>query len=394
MKMPARNLLGKALFLTFFLAVCPWIIQSGAQVTPLSPDQIPELRDDLNLHELKSVLSQNLRYLQSRPAGSQLMVAGSPVTVQRLLNSTSFLLKRLEDGMNAGALQQTLQTHYEILQVDNGKSPQKAQRQMLITGYYQPLFAGSLVRTPPYVYPVYQQPADLIVRPTKAGQRPALAGRMEAGRLVPYWTRREIEQGNLLRGRELVWLADPFDVFVLHVQGSGIIQLPDGSRRGVHYAQSNGREYRSVGKYLADTGRMRLADVTMDSIRQYIAQHPEEREQILYQNDSFIFFEWSKPGPAIGNLGHALTPGRSIAADQRWYPPGGIAYLSTRKPVVANGEITGWTPMQRLVCIQDTGSGLVGPGRADVFWGTGDAAGLAAGQMKEDGSLYLLLLKE
>ena len=394
MMMPVRHLLGKTIFLSFFLLLSLWGIQTRAQVAPLSPDQAPELQDDLNLQGLETVLTQNLRYLQRRPAGSQLMVAGTPVPVQRLINSTSFLLQRMEDGMSVGALRQTLQTHYEILQIDTGKISQNGQRRMLITGYYQPLFAGSLVRTPPYVYPVYKLPADLVVRPAKQGQRSSLVGRMEKGQLIPYWSRREIEQGNLLQGQELIWLADPFDVFVLHVQGSGIIKLPDGSRRGVHYAQSNGREYKSVGKYLVDTGRMQLADVTMDSIRQYIVQHPAEREQILYQNDAFIFFEWSKPGPAIGNLGHALTPGRSIAADQRWYPPGGLAYLSTRKPVVANGQITGWSPMQRIVCVQDTGSGLVGPGRADVFWGTGDAAGTAAGQMKEDGSLYLLLLKE
>ena len=139
---------------------------------------------------------------------------------------------------------------------------------------------------------------------------------------------------------------------------------------------------------------MQLADVTMDSIRQYVAQHPQERELILHQNDAYIFFEWSKVGPAIGNLGFPLTPGRSIAADQLWYPPGALVYLESRKPLVANGQITGWIPLQRLGCVQDTGSALVGPSRADVFWGTGDAAGLASGQMKEDGNLYLLLLKE
>lgn len=385
--------LGKALFLSF-LFVLGLIVPISAQISPISQDQRPELQDDLDQQGLETVLGQNLRYLQRRPADSQLMIGGQPFPVQRLINSTNFLLKLLQEGRGTDALLEQLSSHYEFFRLDEGKTAKASPRRMLITGYYQPLFAGSLVRTPQYRYPVYKQPTDLVVRPGKPGQRKALVGRMQADQFTPYWSRREIEQGNLLKGQELVWLADPFDTFVLHVQGSGIIRLPDGSQKGVHYAQSNGREYRSVGKYLVETGRMQLADVTMDSIRQYVARHPEERELILHQNDSYIFFEWSKAGPAIGNLGFALTPGRSIAADQQWYPPGALVYIESRKPLVTNGQITGWASMRRLVCIQDTGSGLVGPNRADVFWGTGDAAGLAAGQMKEEGRLYLLLLRE
>jgi membrane-bound lytic murein transglycosylase A len=132
----------------------------------------------------------------------------------------------------------------------------------------------------------------------------------------------------------------------------------------------------------------------MDAIREYLAAHPDERDQILHYNESYIFFQWSQIGPAIGNLGRKLTPGRSIAADQRWIPPGALTYLDSRKPVLDKGRMIGWERMQRFVTVQDTGSGLKGPGRVDVFWGAGDDAGKAAGQMKEDGTLYLLLLKE
>ncbi len=212
--------------------------------------------------------------------------------------------------------------------------------------------------------------------------------------MLPFWTRREIESDNVLQGQELVWLKDPFDVFVLHIQGSGILQLTDGTVCGVHYAQSNGRAYRSIGKYMVDSGRMNLADVNMDSIRLYLSSHPEERDFILHKNDAFIFFNWSKAGPAIGNLGQELTAGRSIAADQQWYPPGALVFLNSRKPKVKNGKVIDWERLRRFASVQDTGTALIGPNRVDVFWGTGAEAGLEAGRMKEDGKVYLLMLKE
>jgi membrane-bound lytic murein transglycosylase A len=263
---------------------------------------------------------------------------------------------------------------------------------MLITGYYQPVFQGSLASRPPYVYPLYAVPGTLMVR--ESATRKKTIGRLQNGRILPFWTRKEIENRNLLQGQEMVWLKDPFDVFVLHIQGSGLIQLADGTVRGVHYAQSNGRKYRSIGKYLVDSGRMKLADVNMDSIRLYLAAHPEERDLILHQNDSFIFFHWSKPGPVIGNLGRELTTGRSIAADQQWYPPGVLAFVDTSRPLMENGEVVAWKRMRRFVSVQDTGAALTGPNRIDIFWGTGEQAGMEAGRMKEDGKVYLLMLKE
>jgi membrane-bound lytic murein transglycosylase A len=231
---------------------------------------------------------------------------------------------------------------------------------MLVTGYYQPIFPGSLTRQPPYIHPLYRVPNNLLIR--RANGRKQVLGREEHGRIVPYWSRRDIEQGNLLQGQELIWLKDPFDAFVLHVQGSGIIRLPDGSLHAVQYAINNGREYRSIGKHLVDTGRMQLAEVTMDSIRRYIDDNPEERALILHHNDSFIFFNFRRPGPAIGNLGLELTPGRSIAADQRWYPPGSLVFLDSRRPIMVEGQGAQWMRMQRLVTVQDTGSALTGPG--------------------------------
>ncbi len=366
------------------------IAAQAAPATDSPSAQAPAFADDLELRDLEPALTASLAYLRALPPANRYNVAGRAVPVQRLIDSALHLRALLHARPSPETLDQQIRRDYDVVQLHG--QPDSPTERMLITGYYQPIFPGSLHRQPPYLYPLHRIPDDLVVKTGK--EKKPVIGRTEKGRLAPYWTRGEIEQGQLLRGAELVWLRDPFDAFVLHVQGSGVIQLADGSVRGIHYAQSNGRAYRSVGKYLVDTGRMALADVTMDSIRRYIEQHPEERDQILRSNDSYIFFHWSKPGPAVGSLGQKLTAGRSVAADQRWYPPGSLIFLDSRRPVMQQGQVIEWRAMRRLVTVQDTGSALVGPGRIDVFWGTGEQAGQEAGQMKEDGAACLLLLKQ
>jgi membrane-bound lytic murein transglycosylase A len=374
----------------FRLLIGAWCVLLLVNVAHASTSDYPVFADDGELHQLDAALNRSLAFLRTISPATRYQVAGRKVPAQRLINSALHLQRLLQSHPSAATLNQEIRQAYEVVQVNT--APNGAPKRMLVTGYYQPVFPGRLDRQPPYVHPLYRVPADLLTR--QANGKKQVLGRRENGTIVPYWTRREIELGNLLRDQELVWLKDPFDAFVLHVQGSGIIRLPDGSQRGVHYAVNNGHAYRSVGKFMVDTGRMRLADVTMDSLRRYLDQHPAEREPILHHNDSFIFFAWSRPGPAIGSLGQELTPGRSIAVDQKWYPPGSLVFIDSRRPLMADGEVREWQRMRRLVTVQDTGSALTGPGRIDVFWGTGDQAGQEAGQMKEEGMAYLLLLKE
>ncbi len=345
--------------------------------------------DDLDRASLITALERSRGYLRSLPPTTRYRFANQAVPAQRLLASADHLTHLLHSVADDARFQQRIAEDFVLL---SAQSATASPRPALITGYYQPIFAGSLQRQPPYLHPLYAPPADLVIQ-RQAG-KPTRIGRLINDILTPYWTRREIETGQLLRGGELVWLRDPFDAFTLHVQGSGIIRLPDGGLRGVRFAQKNGHAYTSIGTVLVKSGRMQLADVTMDAIRFYLTAHPEERESILWQNDSFIFFDWALPGPAIGNVGLELTPGRSAAADQSIYPPGAILAVQSRRPVMANGKVVHWQPLQRLVTVQDTGSALNGPGRIDLFWGSGDEAGLEAGQMKEAGNVQLLLLRE
>ena len=217
------------------------------------------------------------------------------------------------------------------------------------------------------------------------------------GVLVPYFSRTEIEEGGVLAGQELVYLADPVDAFILHVQGSGRIQFADGSLRRVQFAAKNGHEYRSIGRLLVEKGIMRKEETTLPKIVRYLKEHPEEEKAILQYNDSYVFFRWGDDfaiGP-LGSLGEPLTPGRSVALDQNCFPPGSLAFLTARKPIVnAAGEIIGWEPLHRFVLNQDSGAAITGCGRVDLFLGPGRYAEAAAGNMKYPGVLYFLVKKK
>ncbi len=360
----------------------------------LAPDHYPRFSDDLDYEDLQQAIDASLRYLRTLPDNTLLPAGGNiRVRARRIRASLHAFAALIAARPGPETLNREIRRRFVVLQA-TGTSGFNPGRRMLVTGYFQPVFAGALTRKPPYLYPLYSVPGDLAVRQAAHGA-PRAIGRLHHGAFVPYWSRAEIEKQGVARGAELVWLRDPMDAFVLHVQGSGLIRLTDGSLRGVHYAISNGRPYRSIGRYLVKTGRMSLAEASLATIRAYIASHPEERDEILHHNPSFIFFTWSHGTNAVGNLGVRLTPGRSIAVDQQCFPAGGLAFLSSRRPVQdPAGRITGWQPLHRFVLVQDRGSAIRGPGRVDLFWGTGRRAGAAAGRMKESGTLYLLLLRQ
>ncbi|HEB69483.1 MAG TPA: transglycosylase [Desulfobulbus sp.] len=381
----------------FFLLLCcaAVLVLSGCGKTPLlpvAPTKYPVFADDLEYADLDRAIEQSLIYLRKRPGSSRITIAGRSYPVDHLIRSLLFFRNLVADHPSPGLLNQQISTCFDIYQA-SGTDGYNPQRKMLVTGYYQPVFEGSLTAGGAYRYPIYGIPETLVLRHTPGSGRKQI-GRLEGGRFLDYWTRAEIENDGRAAGNELVYLKDPLDAFLLHVQGSGLIKLPDGSIRGIHYAMKNGRKYKSIGKYMVETGRMTLAEASIDSIRSYLAAHPQEIPEILHHNDSFIFFKWTTTHGAIGSLGRELTAGRSIAMDQSRFPAGALSFLSSRKPILDNGHIAGWTSFGRFVLVQDTGSAIRGSGRVDLFWGTGKEAGLAAGRMKEDGTLYFLLLKE
>ncbi len=362
----------------------------NCQATPLiTGDEtfIKSFSDDFDRESLLQATERSLDYLHARPAHSTFTSTG--VSVRRLSESLSFFHNLLTSNLTDQEFLEKVRDNFVFFPAagTGGKKP----KSVLVTGYYQPVVEGSLQRKPPFVYPVYSIPEDLVIRRSSKG---AEVGRFVGGRFLPYWSREEIDVQDRAAGNELVWLKDPLDAFFLHIEGSGLVRLRNGTLRGIHYAIKNGRPYRSIGKYMVDTGRMTLKEASMQFMRSYINSHPQEKDEILFFNSSYIFFHWTDTLGAIGNLGQEVTSGRSVAVDQSFFPPASLCLLKARQPVVQSGKIVGWKPLQRFVLAQDTGSAIQGPGRVDLFMGTGDLAGLVAGRMKERGSLYYLLLRE
>jgi len=264
----------------------------------------------------------------------------------------------------------------------------------LITGYYEPLLFGSFSKTDRYKYPLYKQPDDLLVVkldelfPELKGKR--VRGRLQGNKVVPYFDRAGIELENSpLQGHELLWVDDPVDAFFLQVQGSGRVQLPDGKIIGVGYANQNGHPYRSIGNKLIQIGAFDKSEVSLFTIKQWLADHPDRASEVLNSNPSYVFFSLRdnvETGPS-GSLGVPLTPRRSIAIDRTRLPIGMPMWLSTSLP----GD--NYRAFNQLVMAQDTGGAIRGQVRADLFFGTGERAEKLAGGMKQKGRLYVLLPK-
>jgi membrane-bound lytic murein transglycosylase A len=380
------------IILTLILAT---LLLAGCSRKPLvaiAIESAPLFTDDLDLDSLHQAVKANIDYLDKQPPEKTILIANHSFPLSRLKYSLEHFQEILTTQPGSEELDRLVKQDYDIFQA-TGTQGFNPGRKMLITGYFQPVFEGSISRQDPFLYPLYTIPSDLI-RTKNNNETGQTYSRLEQNKKIPYWTRREIETENKAAGHELVWLKDPFDAFVLHVQGSGLIRLQDGTVRGVHYAAKNGHTYRSIGKYMVKTGRISLKEASLETIRHYIATHPEERDKILYHNPSFIFFDWTKTHGAIGNLGKELTAGRSIAVDQGCFPAGGLAFLLSRRPTKTYDQQITWNPMRRFVLVQDTGSAIRGAGRVDLFWGTGIKAGFEAGQMKEKGTLYFLIIKD
>jgi len=268
----------------------------------------------------------------------------------------------------------------------------------LITGYYEPLLKGDRVRTERARHPLYATPDDLIsvelasVYPELKGLR--LRGRLAGNKLVPYSTRKDIEdaangKANGFKGKPIAWAEDPVDLFFLQIQGSGRIELPDGSHLRVGYAEQNGHPYQSIGKLLVERGELLLEQASMQGIKEWGAQKPDKLPELLAANPSYVFFRELPNGLTgpLGALGVPLTGGRSIAVDPRFIPLGAPVFLATTQP---NSPL----PMNKLVMAQDTGGAIRGGVRADFFWGFGNEAGELAGRMKQRGRMWVLLPKD
>jgi membrane-bound lytic murein transglycosylase A len=263
--------------------------------------------------------------------------------------------------------------------------------QGLFTGYYEAELRGAPRPDGVYRWPLFKLPEDLITveldlfRADLQGER--IYGRVRDGRLIPYHSRAEIDDGALAsRGLELLWVDDPVDAFFLHVQGSGRVALPDGSTMRVGFAGSNGRTFFAIGRALINEGKVPRNRASMQEIRTWLRGNPQKAAAMMQRNPRYIFFRRIEGEGPIGAQGVALTPGRSLAVDPAFLPLGAPLWLDTTWPASDR-------TLRRLMVAQDSGSAIKGPVRGDFFWGAGEPALAQAGRMKQRGAYYLLLPK-
>jgi len=267
----------------------------------------------------------------------------------------------------------------------------------LFTGYYEPTLRGSRRRHGPFQVPLYARPPELVevdlgkFREDLGGRR--IAGRIEGGRLVPFADREAIAAGALAgRDLEVLWVDDPVDAFFLEIQGSGRVRLEDGSELRIGYASQNGHPYYAIGRELVELGALSRDEVSLQTIRAWLADNPERAEEVMATNPSYVFFRALGPDGPYGAQGVVLTPGRSLALDRVFHALGVPVWLDASRPAAEPGASD--LPLRRLMVAQDTGGAIRGPVRGDVFWGPGEEAEQVAGRMRHEGRMWLLLPRE
>jgi membrane-bound lytic murein transglycosylase A len=352
-------------------------------------------RDDNEFKDLATAARQSLGYYGKLAADTPVYFGTEKATVNDMTATLLDLLMIIEDAslsyeQKMDRLKRDFVYYRSVGSDGHGR--------VLFTGYYEPMLSCRTAADPVFRFPLYQRPHDIIeIDLTQFGSgfpKNKIFGRLDGKKVVPYYSREEIDQKKALarRNLEILWCSDLVDIYVLQVQGSGKADLGDGNVLSVLYDGANGRPYKSIGKYLIDTGAMAKENMSMQAIREYLRTHPEKLADVLDQNPSYVFFRLDM-GPSLGNIGVPLTPGRSIATDSRLFPRGAPGFILAQKPVIENGAIREWVPFARFVMNQDAGGAIKGPGRVDVFFGQGAEAELTAGNLQHEGELYFLMRK-
>ena len=352
----------------------------------------PVLRDDMDQAGLQEACSQSLAYLRRVPPERRFYFGPLTINAARMIEGIVRLQEIFALYPDPAARTEALREEFVLLKSvgSDGKG------RVLFTGYYEPVVPASRMPQPPFVYPLYALPEDMVFIDLslfdKKLPKRRLVGRLKGSKVLPYHDREAIDFKKALKGKAepLAYLADPVEAFFLHIQGSGQVVFPDGEHLRLGYAASNGQPYRSIGRYLISKGLMDPDNMSMQAIKKFLEDKPDLMREVLSHNPSYVFF---RPLPAYGGpLGCyevPLTAGRSIATDRRFFP--GLAPAFVKGEVPAPGG--GVEGLSRFVFNQDTGGAIRGPGRVDLYFGTGIKAGELAGRTKNVGELYFLAPK-
>ena len=287
----------------------------------------------MDRESLIKAIEKNLVYLKRLPPDRNFQYGPNTFTANKVRESQEAFLNLIIEEPDPKRLSQAISEKFQVYEA----AGQGENSQVLFTGYFEPTYKASLAPDGIYRYPLYEKPKDLITADLslfkKSLKGHSITGRVQGNRFVPYFSRNEIDQKGALKGRnlELAWLKDPVDVAFLQIQGSGRLKLPDDSSITMGYSASNGRPYRSIGRYMLEKGLLTREEMSMQAIRNYLKKHPEVVSEVLFYNPSYIFFRPLDTGP-VGNIGVPLTPGRSLALDAKIFPKGALAFISCRKP--------------------------------------------------------------
>ncbi len=328
--------------------------------------------------QLLAAIDQSLTYLKTPSAAEDYQNHPVPgITRERVIRSLNRFRQLLVNSRNAREFQAAVErefTFYKSVGRDN-------RGEVFFTGYFEPIYEASRVPTAEYRYPLYRRPENLESWPQPHPTRAQLQGDDGLGLRTP------------LAGYELVWLRDRFEAFLVEIQGSARLRLPDGSIMSVNYDGNTDYAYQSIGKEMIKDGVFPADGLTLPVMIEYFRANPQELDRYLPRNNRFIFLRETHGAKAMGSIGVPVTEDRSIATDKSLMPPGALALVRTRIPYFTETGTIETPVVSRYVLDQDTGSAIKGPGRVDLFMGTGPFAGDRAGIIGWTGELYYLLLK-
>ncbi|MDR4509838.1 MAG: MltA domain-containing protein [Candidatus Brocadiaceae bacterium] len=337
-----------------------------AEIT--DPKYFPNFKDEYSRESLLQSIDNSLEYLKrvkTNPYGFPMR----EFSHENMRDTLLFFREGFLRSENAEELNNFIIHNFRIFQAIGNKY----NGEVHFTGYGTPIYDGSLFPTETFRYPIYNKPSDF---------------------KKPYYTRREIEEHNLLKGYEIVYLKSKLDAYLIHVQGSGQIRLPSGEKVYVGYDADSGHEYTSIGRLLVMDAKIPEDELTLSTLIHYFELHPDTVDSYLRQNDRFIFFKRVHYAVPHGSIGVPVTPMRSIATDKHVFPAGGLAFAVIESKR-SKKKIWFWTEGKKtksfLVLDQDTGSAIKTPARADVYFGIGENAMLEAGNLNSYGQLYYLL---
>lgn len=374
---------------------------AGPALTLVAADALPSFRESFTGRaSLIKAAQKAIKYLQGLPPAKTLTIDGRAYAPAAMIDSAKALIEIARTSKTADELDRRVRDSFDVFQ----SAGLDGRGRVVFSSYYQPVLRASLKKAPGYTHPLYRRPPDM-VEVDLASFGKGAAGETVLGRVgkdkrvTPYPARADIDRRKALAGKglEVAWLKDALDVMDLHVQGSGILKLPNGKEVLVKYAATNGRPYNSVGLTLVRTGVFSRDEITYPKLRDYLRANPDAASWILAQNPRYTFFDVAPlpaDGEPFGAAEQSMVPARSIAVDPAVIPLGALTFFTTTSPQAdKTGRVLGQFPNARFAFALDTGGAIKGPGRVDIYAGHGAQAEATARGQWADGKLFVLVKK-